>query len=618
MTDRAPEGAKDRFALEVEARSRQRRLGDLPRLLGDALRLVWSSAGRRFVVTAVFQLFSAALLALQLFIGKAAIDAVLHASRTNEGIDRATFLPLVLLAVVTAASSMLSNVATQYQRLLVESVTQGTWNRLLDVTSSVDLQTFEEPAFYDHLHRVEIGAIQRPVAVIQALIALVSGVAGVVALSAAIVRISFWLLPLLLLAGPLLLALSRRGGTLEFAFVRDQTPGFRERLYLRTLMTDREEAKEIRAFDLVGTLRHRYDERYDGYLLALRQLVSRRVRLALVSAMVSTVILCATFVLLLLLVVHDQLTLSEAAVAAVAIRLLSSRMESFFRGLGQLYESGLFLSDLKLFLDRMPVSRDETPSSPAPRMQSIELADVSFTYPASAGAAVEHISMTIRAGEVVALVGANGSGKTTLAKLIGQLYAPHQGTVSWNGVPVAGGPQPELRRRIAVIFQDFARFRLPAHDNVAFGDIAGIGDNQRVRAAARKADVDEALSGLPAGYDTVLSTQYAGGSDLSVGQWQRVALARALFREADLVILDEPSSALDARTERELFTSIRDLTGDRAVLMISHRFSSVRSADRIVVLDGGHIVETGSHDELVELGGLYADLFRMQAASYQP
>jgi ATP-binding cassette subfamily B protein len=226
------------------------------------------------------------------------------------------------------------------------------------------------------------------------------------------------------------------------------------------------------------------------------------------------------------------------------------------------------------------------------------------------------VSLTVRAGEVVALVGENGSGKTTLAKLLAGLYQPETGQVRWDGVDIATVDPEQLRRSIAVIFQDFVRFHLTARDNVAFGRVEAADDEPGIRAAARQAGAEEFLAALPKGYDTLLGPQFEGGTDLSVGQWQRVALARAFFREAPFVVLDEPTAALDSRAEHELFERIRTLLAGRTVLLISHRFSSVRTADRIYVLEAGRVVETGTHEELMRSRGLYAELFSLQAAAY--
>jgi ATP-binding cassette, subfamily B, bacterial len=250
------------------------------------------------------------------------------------------------------------------------------------------------------------------------------------------------------------------------------------------------------------------------------------------------------------------------------------------------------------------------------RFERLVAEDVSFTYPESHRPAVDGVSVEIGAGEVIALVGENGSGKTTLAKMLAGLYRPESGRIRWDGVDLADVDADELRDSIAVIFQDFERYLLPARENIGLGRSESIDDIDAIRAASQRADADRFLADLPEGYETMLGREFAGGYDLSIGQWQRVALARAFFRDAPFVILDEPTAALDARSESQLFDRMRELLDGRSVVLISHRFSSVRNADRIYVLHDGRVVEHGAHDELMAADGLYAELFTLQARAY--
>src|SRR5205085_2031617 len=285
----------------------------------------------------------------------------------------------------------------------------------------------------------------------------------------------------------------------------------------------------------------------------------------------------------------------------------------------QLYEASLFLEDFTDFVEAVPapVPSDESPPpEDPPRFERLVADGVSFTYPSRTEPSLRDISITVDAGEVVALVGENGSGKTTLAKLLAGLYVPENGTITWDGVDITAFGGDQLRRSIAVIFQDFVQYRLTAGENVTTGRHERYDDAEAMEAAARAAGAHDFLAALPRGYRTRLGPQFMGGSDLSVGQWQRVALARAFFRDAPFVILDEPTASLDPRAELELFGNIRSIFAGRSVLVISHRFANVRSADRIYVLGGGRVVEQGSHDQLMAEGGLYAELFTMQASTY--
>jgi ATP-binding cassette subfamily B protein len=282
-----------------------------------------------------------------------------------------------------------------------------------------------------------------------------------------------------------------------------------------------------------------------------------------------------------------------------------------------MYEAGLFVEDFTTFLATAPVTHGATGHQPAPAaFDRISVEQVTFTYPAASTPALRDVSLDIQAGQVVALVGENGSGKTTLAKLISRLYLPESGRITWDGTDTADLDAGQLRRRIAVIFQDFARYDLTARENIGLGAVEHIDNPPAIQAAARHAGAAGYLAALPDGYETILSPEYDGGRDLSVGQWQRVALARAFIRDAPLIILDEPTASLDPRAEHDLFTRIRTLYKGRTVLLISHRYNTVRDADHIYVLDQGRIIEHGNHDQLIAAAGTYAELFTLQAAAY--
>jgi ATP-binding cassette subfamily B protein len=315
------------------------------------------------------------------------------------------------------------------------------------------------------------------------------------------------------------------------------------------------------------------------------------------------------------------MSLADAAAAAAAILLLGQRVVFGGFGAANLYESALFIRDIVSFLEL------DTPPRPAlngvaaqPLRRApfpVVARDVSFSYPGSDRPALDGVSLAIEPGEIVALVGENGSGKTTLAKLLGALYVPTAGDVLWDGASTALADRDALRRDAAVIFQDFIRYSLPARDNIALGRHERRDDDAAVRAAAAGTGAHDDIVGLPQGYETMLGPAFEGGTDLSLGQWQRLALARVFFRDAPFVILDEPTAALDARAEAQLFEAIRTLLGGRSVLLISHRFSSVRTADRIHVLHDGRIAEAGTHCDLMDAGGRYAELFTLQAAAYR-
>jgi ATP-binding cassette subfamily B protein len=344
-------------------------------------------------------------------------------------------------------------------------------------------------------------------------------------------------------------------------------------------------------------------------------MVRQNDRRSALSSAASAVLVAGTLAVLAALFLADRLDVAATATGAIAIQQLGVRLVAASRALAGLYENALFLADLESFLKRKP----EPPARPPkalPPFAVLAARSVTFRYPGQERPALEDVSFEIRSGEVVALVGENGSGKTTLAKLLAGLYSPTDGSILWDGGPTEELGLDRVRASAAVIFQDFARFPFSVADNIGLGDYERIHDRPAIMAAGHAAGADEVAAGLPNGWDTILGREFEDGVDLSGGQWQRIAVARAYFRDAPFLILDEPTAALDPRAEHDLFARLRLLAAGRTVLLISHRFSTVRSADRILVLDHGHVIESGSHRQLMDREGTYAGLFELQAAAY--
>jgi ATP-binding cassette subfamily B protein len=541
------------------------------------------------------------------------LDAILQ---LGKGSGASLWLWGLVLCGLTAATAILSTTQGFLQRLLGEQVARSMWGRVLDVATTVDLRHFESPQFFNALQRVQTSALTRPYQVTQGLLSMLGSTLASVGVGVALASINPLLLPLLILGGLPMLVTSRRESRLEFDFSVEQSDNQRLRSYLSTVQTGRVEAKEIRAFDLAGWLRSRFDSVYDNYLTALSRHLRRRTLWSALGSIGGSVMLVLTLVLLVRMIIAGRVSVAGAGAALVAIRMIFSQVQTLFSGVQRIFESGLFIDDLTQFLRLGGFQRaDDRPPAP-PAFDEITAENISYSYPGSEEMALQGVDLRVGAGEIVAVVGENGSGKTTLAKILAGLYDPDQGRVCWDGTDVRSWSARSVRARTAVIFQDFVRYALTAQDNIALGDVDPATGSGRVRAAAAATGIDGTLAALPHGYRTVLSRLFADGSDLSGGQWQRVAIARGYYRDAPLVVLDEPSASLDPRAEADLFASLRRTLAGRTAVFISHRFSTLRAADRIYVLHEGRVVEHGSHQELMLADGRYAELFRLQADAY--
>ena len=593
----------------------------IPSMVFAALRLAWRAGSRPLVLVVVLQLLGAGLIAVQLVVGRQVLEQLLAA-----GGPAGTGSLIPALALLVGAGIVLGAIealAAHQQRLLAELVANHTYEKIIDVASSVDLASFEDPEFYDQLMRARTAAISRPIAVVNSLTAIIMSLLTGLGIAAAVVTMHWALLPLVAAAAiPVLIATvynSRQAYDFEYQW----TPRGRERVYLLELLAAKDPAKEVRVFDAAPFLRRRFDDLTRERMSRLRDFLRQRLKVALAGTTGGALGAAIALGALVWLVLSERIDVATAVTAGVAMQLLISRFAALTKGLGTLVEAGMFLDDYRAFLSRevrpdplRAVSDGTRARGIAERFESLEVEGLSFRYPNTDSLVLDDVSLEVGPGEVVALVGENGSGKTTLVKLICQLYRPQSGRVLWNGLDASELDPAVIRSDVTVLFQDFLHYHLTAAENIEMGRVDQPHGPEEVIEAARHASAHEFIARLPQGYDTRLGRQFYGGHELSVGQWQRLALARAFFRGGSFLVLDEPTAALDPRAESELFSQMRALSEGRSVLLVSHRFSSVRTANRIYVLHAGRVIESGNHAQLMDLGGMYAELFTLQASAY--
>jgi ATP-binding cassette subfamily B protein len=587
-----------------------------------ALSLVWSTSRALTVALALLTLVAGLLPAAIAWVGAMIVDAVVAAisARATDGVaDLATVLRYVAIegGLVAAMAATQRGLST-CQSLLRAQLGQRVNEMILEKALTLELRHFEDSEFYDKLTRARREASTRPLSLVMRSFGLVQNGIALASYGTLLAQFSPWAVLVLLAAGlPSFVAEAKFSGD-AFRLFRWRSPETRMQMYLETVLAREDHAKEVKLFGLGPLLLARYRSIFQKVFREDRALTIRRDTWGFFLGLVSTAAFYAAYAWIAVSAVRGTITLGEMTMYVLLFRQGQAAVSASLTAISGMYEDNLYLSTLYDYLDT-PVDAPAGSATAGPDpADGVRFEGVSFTYPGATEPAVSEVSFHLRPGHSLALVGENGSGKTTLIKLLTRLYVPSAGRITLDGRDLAEWHPQTLRRRVAVIFQDFARYQLKVGENIGVGDVEHFDDEPRWRAAAELATASPFVEELPAGYQTQLGKWFRDGRELSGGQWQKIALARAFIREgADILVLDEPTAAMDARAEAQVFEQFRDLAQERMVILISHRFSTVRMADQILVIQGGHILERGSHDELMRLDGHYAHLFSLQARGYR-
>ncbi len=549
---------------------------------------------------------------------KLIIDLVVRAIR-HQPFDHSRIWKLLILELALAVGSdTLGRFISLVDSLLGDRFTNHISIKLMEHADSLDLVSFEDPVFYDKMERARRQTTAR--------LGMLAGLAGMaqqlltlLSLLSAVIFFSPWLLLLLIAATIPVFFGETRFAMLNYSMLYRYTPERRELDYLRYLGASNESAKEVKIFGLGSYLAERSRKLFERFYVDNKHLAINRAIHGTLLNLIPTAAYYAAYVVIILKALAGALTVGDLTLMVGAFSRARNIMDSLVSGLVGVSEQALFIKDLFDFFETNPLIASPPDAIPAPRpiRHGFEFENVSFAYPESERNVLTDVSFRFFPGERIALVGENGAGKTTLVKLLARLYDPTEGRILLDGVDLREYQVDDLRHEIGVIFQDYMRYDMLAAENIGVGRIDDLGNEDRVAVSAEKSLAAGVVAKLPNAYQQMLGRRFEGGIDLSTGQWQKIALGRAYMRDAQMLILDEPTASLDARAEFEVYQRFVDLTAGKMAVLISHRFSTVRMADRILVLEQGKIVEQGSHRQLVELGGKYAELFELQAAGYR-
>jgi ATP-binding cassette subfamily B protein len=586
------------------------------------LRLVWDVQPAFTVVLAVLYVAQGFVPVLTAWASKLLIDAVVLAIRTGGARGTTTLVVWLVVAqfAIQGFSNLLQTLSNIVQQLVQERLSYAVQLMVMEKANTLDLSFFEDAKFYDQLQQAQREAASRPIGMVSQTFGLARTIITLLSMAAVLIHLAWWVAVLAVIAPIPSFIASMRYGWWGYQLMRRQSPTRREMAYYGDLMTTDKYNKEIKLFSLGNFLVDLYRRMSNRFYQETRAIVVPRYMAAFLWGLGSVVVNGAVYLYVALQAVARKITLGDLTFYTQAALGLGTSFQGLLNGISSMYENTLYINTLFDFLAYKPtIVSPPAGLIPASDGLLIEFQHVTFTYPGRGedGQALRDVSFTIHPGEAIALVGRNGAGKTTIVKLLTRLYDPDDGQILVNGHDIKEYDLTALRAQIGVIFQDYVTYFMTASRNIGVGRVETIDDLEDIRVAAGKSGADAVIGHLPEGYDTMLGKWFDRGQQLSGGEWQKIALARAFMRDAQLLILDEPTSSLDPQAEYEVFARFRELTQGKSAVFISHRFSTVRLANRIIVLGDGRVLEQGTHEELIARGGVYAELFNLQAEAYR-
>jgi ATP-binding cassette subfamily B protein len=594
------------------------RLGALRHLI-PLFKLIWQASPLMTTANVLIRVVSAVMPLALLYTGKLIINEVVHLTQTPGPPNMNWLWTLVLIEFgLVILNDILARSINLLESLLGDVFSNVTSVRMIEHAGKLDLEQFENPVFYDKLDRARNRTVDRVMLMSQAF-GQVQSLLTMVVLAVSLITFSPWFILLLIVTVLPAFLGEAHFSSLAYSLTYQWTPERRELDYLRWTSASVETAKEVKIFGLAQFLKERYRQLANRYYRANRSLAIRRASWSSLFSMVGNVGYYVAFALFVMRTASGQLSIGDLSFLIGAFSRLRGLVQGFLFGFAMMSEGALYTKDLFDFFLLQPSVRPPPKPRPFPKpiKHGFTFENVGFKYPNTDRWVLRNLSFTLHVGEKLALVGANGAGKTTLVKLLSRLYDPQEGRILLDGYDLREYDPNELLHEIGIIFQDYVRYQLTAAENIAIGQIEARDDRPRIQRAAQRSQAEAAIEKLPTGYDQLIGRRFDGGVDLSGGEWQKIALARAYMRDAQLLILDEPTASLDAEAEHEVFKRFSELSQSRTAALISHRFSTVRMADRIMVLEDGQCHEIGTHKELLALNGRYAQLFSLQAEGYR-